>query len=191
MTVLTELQTKLYLRTSELVGCTRRNRWSESALQWRSRRGNALLLLAADDVATIETPAGFVDLPIHYVQQDHIDAELLQFRGGTWKAWWEEDIRLLLAMTRVYSTLGLTGCVVLHEDQGDLTTRYIAAEPLMAHAMTATALRHWEQFARIAKDTVRAFTVCPYCPVKERCDAEDLQTGATADWPRLMSSVPT
>lgn len=189
MTLLAELQTKLYLRYSELIGCTRRNRWAEEIVQWRSRRGNALLLLAADDVAVLETPAGFVDLPIHYTSST--EAELLQFRGGTWKAWWEEDIQLLLAVSRVYSTLGLTGCVVLHEDQGDMTTRYIAAESLTSHVLVAAALKRWERLDRIAKDGPRATTMCPYCPVKERCDAEDLQTGATADWPRLWSSLPT
>lgn len=188
MTLLGELQAKLYLRPSELLGCARRNRWAEEFVQWRSRRGNALLLLAADDVAVVETPAGFIDLPVHY---DHGVAELLQFRGGVWKAWWEEDIQLLLAIARVYSLLDLVGCTVFCEDQGDLTTRYISADQLAAHALVAAALKRWERFVRIAKDGPRSYTMCPYCPVKERCDAEDLQTGATTDWPRLASSIPT
>lgn len=178
--ILDELQTKLYLRQSELIGCPRRNRWIEEPQLWRFLRGNALVLLSADDVAVVETPVGFVDIPVHYTAEG--PAEIIQFRGGKWKAWWEEDIQLLLSIALIYSELNPPGCVVIHEDQGDLTTKYIQSEPANAQGLVEAALKRWERFNRIAKNSSRAYVVCPYCPVKERCDAEDLQTGATADW---------
>lgn len=181
--LLNELRVKLYLRRSALIGCRRQSKWAEDdpGLSWRMLRGNSLLIHAADSTLTIDTPAGFVDIPYRYDDDGNI--ELLQFRGGTWKPWWVEDIQLLLAIVQVYTSLAPVGCTVLREDQGELTTKYIASIPTEeARVVVEQALLDWKNATRIAKNTVRAFATCPYCPVRERCDSEDLQSGNTADW---------
>lgn len=83
-----------------------------------------------------------------------------------------------------YLSGSIEGVSVVHEVDGTLDLKYIDAPARdEAQRLVRLALDSWQAEARIAKNTPRAGAVCRYCRVKARCDARDLETGATTDWP--------
>jgi len=172
-----KLKRLLTTRESELVGCTRRNRLAHDLpVPWRFMRGNSLLAVLAMKIR-MNTPIGEID--VFYEAPD-----LLAFRGGTWKPWWNEDFRLLAAIALLYLSGNVRGVHVFQELDGELSERYVDAPSLgEAQGLVQDALEKWRAFARIPKNGPRGFASCPHCPVKRACDALDLEQGATNDWP--------
>jgi len=172
-----ELNRLLATTSSELIGCMRKNRWDPNASDWRFTRGNAVLGHLGYKVRCY-SPIGEFDIYIR-----HGGEHILLFRGGNWKAWWKEDIHLLLALCQLYTSAKIKGAIVLQELDSKLYEHYVEAAP-EPEKMVQHALDQWRDFARISKNSPRSTAYCPYCPVKARCDAEDLARGQTSDWPK-------
>jgi len=178
--LLLRLTEQLALRHPPLVGCPRQNVWAPERA-WRYVRGNAVLS-AIGTKLTISAPFGAFDI---YATRDDRGWIVLQFRGGEWRPWFEDDAKLLGALILLYSDLRPSQIAFILENRGALTARYISPpEADDARRLVADALAGWpgDPPPRIAKNTPRARVLCPYCPAYTRCQAADLETGATGDW---------
>lgn len=172
------LKRSLQLKDSELIGCIRQNRWREEPLPWGFLRGNALCSLVGLKIRGY-SPAGEFDVFLRH------DGDLIVlFRGGRWKEWWNEDIYLLAALSKLYISSTLKGAIVLHELDNKLEEVYVTAPSTEeAKVLVQTALDNWMASKRIRKDSPRARAYCFHCPVKKQCDSTDLQEGEDRDWP--------
>lgn len=169
-------------------GCLRRNLWTADWPReepWRFRRGNTVLDTVAER-HTFQTPLGPFEAHL-YADEERGGTVWLTFRGGRWKEWWTDDIRLVLA----FLPDTLVGAVVLNELDGELHLRYVPA-PSNAEReqFVADTVRMWERGERIPKNYSRAFALCPHCPVKARCDALDIEEGKYDDWPPVYRPGP-
>lgn len=174
------LQRSLSLRNSELTGCPRQNRLSGMDNSWRMARGNALCALHGYKV-NFNTPIEEIDV---FATEIDDGLDLITFRGGRWKEWWNWDIRILLSLAKLYLSDNVSGAIVLHEVDNSLSEVYIESPNKdEASALVQTVLNRWKDYARIPKNSPRALALCGYCPVKARCDALDLEKGETSDWP--------
>jgi len=172
MILLPLLQKTLTTEPCPFLGCVRANKWA--AAKWRNLRGDALLA-ALSEKWLINTPFG--DFHI-YVYGPHI----VQFRGGQWRQWWDDDCKLLCALVATFSSLQPDGVIILQEVDSELTEYYVAAPHYEeGKQLVEQALAQWKVDGRIAKNSPRA-AMCTYCSVKRRCDAKDLEEGATKDW---------
>jgi hypothetical protein len=141
-------------------------------------RGNALLALAGIKVSGT-TPVDDFDVFLGQYR-----SVIYTFRGGKWKPWWDEDLRMLGALGVLYLNEALEGVIVLHELDNDITEVYIPAPSKdEASLLVERAVIGWREFARIPKNSPRALVLCQYCPIKRQCDALDLEKGDTSDWP--------
>lgn len=75
--------------------------------------------------------------------------------------------------------------LVLHEDHGQLDVKEVPVPESMnpqhrAEKIIAEATS--DPPKRIPKSGARAYRICPHCPVKQRCDAQDQLRGDTDDW---------
>lgn len=171
--ILPQLQKTLTTEPCPFLGCVRSNKWG--ALKWRNLRGDALLSVLGEKWCII-TPFG--DFHV-YVYGPH----LLQFRGGAWRQWWEEDCKLLCALVSSFASLQPDGVIILQEVDSELQEHYVAAPQYdIGKQLVDSALQQWQVDGRIAKNSPRA-AMCTYCSVKRRCDAKDLEERATTDWP--------
>lgn len=180
-TLASSLKRSLALRNSELIGCPRQNRMAGLDNSWRMARGNALCALQGYKVS-FSTPIEEIDVFVTGQEDERLD--LITFRGGKWKEWWNRDVELLLALAVLYLSPNVNGAIVLHEVDNQLSEVYIASPSKdEASALVQAALSRWKEHARILKNSPRALALCGYCPAKARCDALDLEKGETSDWP--------
>jgi hypothetical protein len=111
------------------------------------------------------------------------EQDILQFRGGQWKDWWQEDCKLLGVIVNTYSSLHVSCVDLIQEVDGKLYAHYIGVPTGdEAQRLASRALQSWWGEDRIAKNSPRAY-VCQFCSVKGRCDALDQERGQTTDWP--------
>ena len=187
---LAELREKTLFRHPDVIGCVRRNKL-DPATPWRWARGNSLLLLIGDH-APLATPIGVFDI---FYRGTPEGVWLLQFRGGSKQPWWDEDAFLLAALVLTYSSLNPVGVSTISELDGQLHTYYLGCpEADEAFRLTEAAMERWKTGARLDKSSPRGKSVCAYCPVRNPCLIQDLETGDTADWPlqpdmRLMETL--
>lgn len=179
-TLLQQLAKAVECRWPVVVGCARQNILSP-VRPWRHARGNALLALVGVK-AVVSAPFGPFD--VFYRMDERGQTQLLQFRGGDWRPWWDEDLTLFGALVAVYSNLNPVSIAVLHENRGDLTARYISVDREHAHTLVSETLTHYavDPPTRIAKNGLRARATCPYCPAATSCKVIDIDTGQTDDW---------
>jgi len=167
-----------------LIGCVRRNEWHGWDNIWKLIRGNAILQCIGERVA-VKYPLGVFVVWLRENREDAYD--VLQFRGGPYRYWWDQDCRNLASLVSVYTSLNITGTVLFHEFDNVLRTRYYprpadskaVVEALMLHYHSGTE----ESPIRLKKDTQQGRVYCYNCPVKQRCDAKDMELGETTDWP--------
>lgn len=173
------LRDRLETRDADLLGCVRRNLWSDEEHPWRLVRGNALPALLGDR-HTITTPTGPLDF---FLLQDRW---LLQFRGGQWNDYWKKDFFLLWSLITTYSTYDLSPTVlVLWENKGVLNPLHVEVPPnLEPETLAAEAVERYNSDppGRISKSGPQAMRICKHCPVKRQCDAVDKQEGDDGDW---------
>lgn len=181
-----ELYNEVYLAEPGLVGCRRRGRWSaDERLSWRYLRGNALLsTVGAKEMVT--TPLGPLEYYVHY---EDGKTYLLQFRGGPWNLDWVQDFYDLWSIIESADTIEHTALshtiLVVNENQGEVSVKEVEVpktwlpsvryEKMLSEAAS-------DPPGRISKSGSRAARVCPRCPHKQRCDAEDILQGDTNDW---------
>jgi len=131
----------------------------------------------------VVTPAGTFETYVAFGWYKVGECVVLTFRGGRWKPWWDDDLRLLAALVTRYH-YPVTGVVALNELDGELREHYVSAPSSeWADEAIRKAIERWEGSQRIPKNSDRAKSYCLYCPVKARCDALDLEKGDTNDWP--------
>lgn len=181
--LLEKLQHSLSLRRTEAIGCPRQNRAVGVADTWDTIRGNGLCILSDAHRISFRIPTG-EDIEVFIRRGEEIDTiNIVTFRGGKWKPWWTEDIRLLLAFAKAYLDERVTGAWLLHEFDNKLNESYIVGPSAdEASKLVQTALTRWKDNERIPKNSPRAY-LCQYCPIKRQCDALDLEKGETSDWP--------
>jgi hypothetical protein len=170
------------MRPFPLMGCVRRNVWTEGAeaQTWKWRRGTALLAVAAHKSAFV-WPGGVFDCFSTFTQDGLV---LFIFRGGKPKPWWRDDAMVLAGAIATNSAFVLAGVCVVFEVDGALHERYFEAPAEEAAARYMEALEGWkgEHPTRINKQSPRGTVICKSCPVKNRCDALDMELGETGDW---------
>ena len=160
MATLEFLKRKLTLRDPGLVGCRRRGRWSEvdnTKADWRWIRGNAVLAVMGEKIATV-TPVGEIECFV-----TDYPPKLIQFRGGPWNEDWLEDF-YDLSLSRANNQPPVTNFsfASYEEDFTDFLTAYaymIALETLMVDLMGWRARLIWSDpssLAGILQTTVAA-----------------------------------
>ena len=180
--LLAELRQTLLAAEPTIVGCARRNKLTADIIpKWRNLRGSTVLACCGYKIVA-ETPVGPVDV---WMREDTDGLPTpLAFRGGTWKSWWEEDLRLLGALVRLYVHREAHRVTVLHEVDSELSLKYIPIPSEMeASSLVREGIQRYQENVRIAKDSPRGLAWCPHCPVRRQCDLIDLETNQTADWP--------
>lgn len=169
---------RLSLRDGNLLGCHRRNMWEGGNASYRMLRGNALLDLASKHRYMIRGPTGPIDF---YVD---INGRLLQFRAGSWKSYWVDDMFLLWSIISPHMEIPRE-ITLLWEREGDLEVLEIVVpsrEKPEAEVAAAVQSLMSNPPGRLAKNSQRAYHVCRYCPSKLKCDAVDVSRGETQDW---------
>lgn len=174
--LLDKLAQTVWARPAKVIGCTRQHiLWPDKP--WRWLRGNAILSAIGEKVE-IEAPFGAFGV---FLVVDGEKIWLLQYRGGNWCPWWDEDAALLASLVSSYTQFKVAGTVTIVELDGQIRLHYTEL-PAEAAALTKEAVDRWTNQARLPKDQPRARTVCRYCPVKNQCELMDLERGETADW---------
>ena len=167
----------LFLDDIGLVGCRRRGRWSfHEEAPWSFVRGNALLAVIGEK-KSLATDYGMQEF---YTLYDN----LLQFRGGPWNLDWTEDFYDLWSIIMVHAELSRT-IIVVHENRGELDIKEVEVpEALDPQHRVEKMLAEYASNppGRIPKSGQRAARICPHCPYKQRCDAEDILQGQQDDW---------
>lgn len=179
-----ELVSRLTLEGQHLIGCRRRGVWSQKAEQpWSFLSGNAVLRTLGNR-RTAFTPAGPFDYLVY-------DGHLLLFRGGEFQSYWLEDARDAYALAKQYGHLAKDVVFLLVERRGELDVHEVDISQNLDYTTRAEEIVEEAQAdppGRISKATHRALRVCRYCPVKQRCDAQDKLRGEDDDW---STSYPT
>uniref|UniRef100_A0A6M3JNL4 PD-(D/E)XK nuclease superfamily protein n=1 Tax=viral metagenome TaxID=1070528 RepID=A0A6M3JNL4_9ZZZZ len=180
------LEQALFTKQSVLVGCSRQNIMREDAVEqtWRFMRGNALLHLVSTKLL-VTTPID--EFHIYYTPAfpgNKID--ILHFRGGKTKGWWQLDFEMTAALVETYTNMKVAGSLLLREVDGELHVEYFQYRGNGGSIQQAT--QAIEQFktkpSRINKSSGRASVLCKFCPVKAACDSLDLTDNDTQDWPK-------
>jgi hypothetical protein len=170
--------TYLHLHPFPLFGCARRNVWTRKAM--RSDVGAAVLSFVGSK-QPISWEGEVVDV---VVAPD--GKALCLWRPGPWRPWWIDEALLLAGMVRARSNIRAEGVFVLHEVDGETHVRYIETPVAEASRVYEAALAGWRSQREVPprwnRRTERAQYVCPKCPVRHRCEAVDLEHGATHDW---------
>lgn len=170
------IEEPLRSRDGYILGCRRRNIWAPSA-SFRHNRGNALLAMAGEKYS-VHGPTGE---PIDFwLYRNHY---LMMFRAGEWKQYWSEDFNVLWAYIDSCWDIG-DKVLVVHENKGKLNVVELGVSKGVAYDALEKALEDLrvDPPGRLAKNTPRAYHVCRFCPVKQRCDAMDQLRGETDDW---------
>lgn len=186
MDITDELERCLRTDNPIFIGCIRRNEWTKGeVVPYRFYRGNSLLALVGQRTK-IAYPPGFFDAWVREKGDGGYD--VLTFRGGPYKPYWDEDCRLLAACVAAYTALQIDGCMLLHEFDNTLRVRYFGL-PADYKCLVEQQVEAWkagtpEEPTRLGKHTRRAYSYCYNCPVLDKCDALDLIKGDTGDWPQ-------
>lgn len=188
-----ELEEELTLADPGLVGCRRRGRWDyedhSGAPPWRRMRGNAILSTVGSRERIGIPGIGTLEFYIHNTNHD---AYLLQFRGGPWNLDWTEEFFDLWTLVYDMRVKAISRTIlVLHENKSDLDIKEVKVpEDFQANTRLTGMITEYTATppGRIPKSGPRAIRLCPHCPHKQRCDAEDILQDQTSDW---SPSYPT
>jgi len=165
-------------RDGYILGCRRRNIWAPDT-SFRNNRGNALIASSGEcNKYSVHGPTGE---PIDFfLYRNHY---LTTFRAGPWKKYWSEDFFVLWAYIDSCWEIGDT-LLVVHENKGKLQIVELPMNKVVAYEKLEEALDdlRTDPPGRLAKNTERAYHICRFCPVKQRCDATDHLRGDTEDW---------
>lgn len=176
MDLIDTIKEALKTHDAGLIGCHRKNRWTDD--EYRDVRGNALLELAGDKIA-FSTPVG----PFNSYIRDK--TTLLQFHGGPWKEHRRQDIIDEWCIVMAHTSMDLDDeAKVLIENKGELSVKTIPIPDVSPYERFTEILDSYtsDPPGRIDKSTSKAYNMCRYCPVKQKCDATDKQEGDTDDW---------
>jgi len=177
-----KLERSLYAKGSELVGCQRQNRIRGEDNSWRFIRGNALCAHLGYKIRA-STPID--DFDVFFRQDEELGDIIVTFRGGSWKPWWDEDIQLLGALSKLYVCQTLSSVLVLHELDSSIQGVVRPVGDLdECSKLVQAALDKWRDMGRIRKDSPRAQALCQFCPVWRECNRLDLERGDIHDWNR-------
>lgn len=180
------VEKRLRRREPLSVGCVRRNMWQKTP-SYRATRGNAILSVLDTYMVPFKGLLG--DFDMTFLDHGHNDTVLF-FRAGPWKDYWAQDIydaQALIQNDHGHSPANLT---VLWENNGvlaevtlpELSDPELAERYMRLYKRVGTYALDGGIPPRIAKDGPRK-GMCHFCPVKAKCDAIDIQEGATDDWP--------
>jgi hypothetical protein len=167
----------IVLKDPGVIGCRRRNVWTDQQNSWQFLRGGAILA-AVGELHEVEFHAGVFEFYVH-------DNCLLQFRGGPWRTYWIEDFYDAWAVASTFGPELDRQIRVFHESAGDIVVIDVDVPVhITPQARTLSIISELESDppGRIRKSGERAMRVCRYCPVKARCDAADTLRGDTQDW---------
>ena len=141
------------------------------------------MLATVGDKKSMQTPVGELEF---FMMEDF---EVLQYRGGPWNLDWVEDMYDLWSLVWLYWDVDENGIsptiIILHENHGELDIKEVAVpENLNPETRADFIIKGYnaDPPVRIPKSGPRALRICPHCPHKIRCDAEDKLRGQDQDW---------
>ena len=183
------LTATLSCRPNMLVGCARQNslqRERQHDTTWRLIRGNAVLHAMGNKIE-VEYPFGFFDAYVRQATSSTVS--LLQFRGGRWKPWWNDDAQMVAACVDVFTAYEVSSIILFQELEGILTANLIElAEDHEAMVEAAVNMHTEVPVWRIPKNEGRGMAWCQHCTVRNACDGIDLEYGQTGDWSKKGAS---
>ena len=160
----------------DFTGCARRAQWSEGP-RWQDIRGHSLLSTIGTK-RNGRTPAGPLEVFLY-------DGYLLQFRGGPYRQSAVTDMIDLWCLAWTYIEPLSPEIILLQENKGKLDIHVVpvpkGTDP-QARADAGLADHISTPPGRISKATPEAAHICKSCPVRARCNAQDISDGNTSDW---------
>lgn len=151
----------------------------ETPKSWRSIRGNSILHVAGNkrNIRAMGEDISFYEM----------SGFLLQFRAGEFRTYWHEEICDFGDLLKVHGVKLMDHYILFHENRGSLEAQMVPFnEDVGSGRRTEKNLADLQSDppGRMTKADSRVFHICKYCPVKQKCDAEDKRTGNTNDWHR-------
>ena len=161
-----------------LIGCPRRNRWSGC----QAYEAGTVVLFTIGNGVRVRWPGGETTV---WMASPFDMGALLLWRSGPWRDWWIDDAIVLGGMLQAQWWTGAEA-VVLHEVDGRIHVRYLDI-PSEAVATYEHLKEKWltggeDHPPRWNRRSPRARMGCPRCPVRQRCESLDRETGQTQDW---------